>query len=199
MNAEEERFRYLYDKNYHVLRKIARKRGIPEDEADDAVQETFVSYYTHYPLTWSDLHARLVLIKIMRNLCVDYLRRKDRHPVEIYDSGTLEKVISSGTGRLNRDTLEIVMEHIWYGDLLEALKEMKQEQLTVFVMYVIQGRTMEEISETVGASVAACRMRLTRARKHLESRLRIRRTSAENRPAGLLSGKPVFDGPSEEE
>lgn len=198
MSAEDERFHELYKKNYRLLRGMALGRGIPAVEAEDAVQEVFLSYYAHYPLTWPDLDVQMMLTRIMRNFCIDYLRKKAHRPVDSYDSGSLEEVIALGTGKNGKDTLDIVLENSMFDDLLEGIKAMRPEMMTVFVMYVIQGRTMNEISGIVGVSEAACRMRLTRARRFLEKYL------ADNgilgRAAGkkLLTGKPGFGGLSGE-
>ncbi len=165
MNTDEERFQYLYEQNVYMLRIIARNRGIPEDEVDDAVQETFLSYYAHYPLTWPDRKARMMLVKIMRNLCIDYLRVKKRRPVEFYDPATLDESIFSELK--GRDTGEVAMENLVFKDLLEGLRSMREDWLQAFIFYVIQGRTIDEVSKILGISEAACRMRITRGRKYL--------------------------------
>lgn len=198
MGTEEERFHELYKKNYRLLYGIARNRGIPQDEAEDAVQEVFLSYYAHYPLTWPDLDVQMMLVRILRNFCIDYLRKKARRPVDSYDSETLEEVIALGTGQTGRDTLDIVMENSMFDDLLEGIKAMKPDMMTVFVMYVIQGRTMNEISRIVGVSEAACRMRLTRARRFLERYLTVNGVLGRNTGKKTFTGKPGLDGLSGE-
>ena len=45
-----EMFQSMYETYQESLRIIAMHYKIPRDDVDDIVQETFISYYEHYPV-----------------------------------------------------------------------------------------------------------------------------------------------------
>lgn len=190
MDSQEERFRSIYNYYMPLLRWMAGQRGIPHDEIDDLVQETFTEFYDHYPLTWPEPKIRSSLVKTMRNLCTDYWRRSHTRLMVYVDpmqmqgqSLTLDKVVE-------RDTLSIVMERQEYRELLDALRNMKEEWALVLVLYVIQGRPMKEGASMLGISIEACRTRLMRGRKHLRDTLELESIRAKHRKIPGLTKQP---------
>lgn len=180
----EERFRSIYNKYTPLLRVIARKKGIPESEIEDFVQETFAAYYSHYSLDWEDRQVRAALVKILKNLCVDYYRKLDSRPLLYCDPMTMEVgTISSGVC-FTRDNLSIILERQECNDVAEILRNMKEDWAQVIYLYIIEERPMEEVSQILGISRDACRARLSRGRKYLRGCLE---AASENR--SLPEGK----------
>lgn len=171
MNAKDERFRAIYTKYVQLLRIIARKRNIPEADIEDLVQETFTAYYSHYPLDWSECQIKAVLTKIMRNRCVDYFRKQDKWLLTYCDPVEIQERMFSEEERFGRDSLSAYLEHQELENVLNALSSMKDDWARVFVLYVIEGRPMSEVSEIMDLSADACRARLPRGRKYLRQYL----------------------------
>ncbi len=172
MNAKDEQFRSIYKTYMPMLRVIARDKGIPNDEIDDLVQDTFASYYSHYPLDWLDYQIKATLVKTMKNRCIDYFRRQDTRPVTYWDPAMFQDNLLSENMRLGRDNLSIFLERQECKEVFEALKTMKEDWLQVLWLYSIEERPMDEVSEILGISVDACRARLSRGRKYLRKCLR---------------------------
>lgn len=195
MDSQEERFRSIYNYYMPLLRWMAGHRGIPYDEIEDLVQETFMEFYGHYPLTWPERKIRASLVKTMRNLCTDYWRRSHTRRMVYIDPTqgpglTLDRIVE-------RDTLSIVMERQEYRDLLDALKNMKEEWALVLVLYVIQGRPMDEVARMLGISVEACRTRLMRGRKHLRDTVKLEYLRSKEGENPLRKKRPDTSGDSE--
>lgn len=171
MNSKEERFRSIYKKYMPMLRVIARNKRIPNDEIDDLIQDTFASYYSHYPLDWSDYQIKATLVRIMKNRCIDFFRRQESRPVSYWDPATLQANLLASNSCFYRDNLSIYLEHQECEDVLKALKTMKADWAKVFWLYSIEERPMDEISKILGISVDACRARLSRGRKYLRKYL----------------------------
>lgn len=164
---KEERFHSIYKSYAPMLRIIAKSKGIPVDEIEDLVQDTFASYYSHYPLEWEEKQIKAALIRIMKNLCVDYYRRRDARPVVYCDPVSIEENAISAGRQFARDNLSILLERQEYDEVVEVLRGMKEDWAKVFVLYVIEGRPMDEVSRMLGISSDACRARLSRGRKYL--------------------------------
>ena len=171
MSTKDEQFRAIYMHYMPLMRIIAKKNKIPEAEIDDLVQETFVAYYSHYPLDWTDPQIKAALAKIMRNRCIDYFRKRDNWLLTYYDPVSIQERLFSEEGRFGRDNLSVYLEHQECEEVLNALGCMKKDWAQVFLLYVIEGRPMTEVSEKLGLSVNACRARLSRGRKYLRKYL----------------------------
>lgn len=187
-DIQEERFKELYVKYMPIMRVIANRKGIPYDEIDDVVQETFISYLAHYPLEWPDRKVRVTLVKILKNQCIDYFRKKSHQCMDFYDNAELEGLIAARS----HDAFDVCVKKQEFQDVIEGLKTMRQDWQQIFVMYIIEGRTMSEISRELGVSEAACRMRLTRGRKYLAQYVKEKNemTLLNKKPDSSLSGEP---------
>ncbi len=167
MNTEEK-FREIYRKYMPILRVLAKKGGIPYDEIDDVVQDTFAAFYSHYPLTWPNYKIKAMLVRIMKNRCVDYLRRRERIHIISYDPVMMQEDMFTTEELCESDNLSILMDKLEYQDVMNALKELRSDWSAVIELYVIEGRPMDEVSRILKISEAACRQRLCRGRKQLK-------------------------------
>lgn len=197
MESHDEQFRSIYNYYMPLMRWMAGRRGIPHDEIDDLVQEAFTEFYDHYPLTWPEAKIRSALVKTMRNLCTDYWRRSHTRrmiyvdPMQIQGQGlTLDKLVE-------RDTLSIVIEHQEYRDVMEVLRNMREDWALVIVLYIIQGRPMTEVAEILGISVEACRTRLMRGRKHLREKMGVESHGESKRKTSRMRKPPDTSGDTE--
>lgn len=195
MENPDEKFRAIYDRYMPLLRLIASRKFIPYDEIDDMVQETFTSFYAHYPLTWPEYKIRAALARIMRNLCTDYLRRCRTHPITYMDSSTLIAESRLPGLPAAKNPLDIVLENQQFQDILSIFKTMKHDWAIVFLLYLIQGRSMSEVSRMLGISEAACRMRLMRARNYLKEQMALK-GSDRAAPVPRSADPPRTDGKS---
>lgn len=197
MESQEDLFRSIYNHYMPLLRWIAGRRGIPYDEIDDLVQETFTEYYDHYPLTWPEYKIRSTLTKTMRNLCIDYRRRCHTRRMVYMDPMEMQRQGMTSDRITCRDTLNIVVEHQEYRDVMNVLQNMREDWAIVFVLYIIQGRPMKEVAEILGISDAACRTRLMRGRKYLREKLEGEPPAPGKRNLSRLSEPPGTSGDSE--
>ena len=67
-------FEEMYCKFDGILRNIAKRYHIPPQDAEDLIQETYISYYLNYNFDWNDMRKKAILVKILKNRCVDYFR-----------------------------------------------------------------------------------------------------------------------------
>lgn len=174
MTSVNERFRSIYNSYMPLLRTVAKRRGIPYDEIDDIVQETFASFYSRYAdelLEMTDERARRTLLTIIRNRSIDYFRRKSTHPIDYFDPVLIQECRFSPGDPEQDETLRILLEAKEYRDVMSKLKQMKHDWAEIFLLLAIEERPVGEVSKQLGISKDACRARLARARKYLRKEL----------------------------
>ncbi len=163
-----ELFQDMYEKYKIPLRILAGHYGIPYDEIDDEIQETFIAYYDNYAV---DNPGRgHILVKILRNRCIDYRRKIHYETVSIdSDEGTfaMESLISG----FGRDIAEEALNRELCEKVRKCISEMREEWKEVILYCCILQYNSEEAGEILGISGTACRSRLLRAREHIRKTL----------------------------
>ena len=116
------------------------------------------------------------LFTIARNLCLNELRRRSRHPAE-----SLERASSpseeDAPGRQFEDVRNVAPPDRLVRDELvakvsEALKDLPENQRTAILLYQEQEKSYDEISEILGTSLSATKSLIHRARETLKQRLK---------------------------
>jgi len=92
--------------------------------------------------------------RIARNLCVDFLRRRKREQKAFAE----RPVVSEGSSKE-------------YTELEEALARLPRRYRVALMLYYFDGRSTENIAETLQISQAAVYARMSRARKRLRKLL----------------------------
>ncbi len=152
-------FRTLYDEHFDFAWRTARRLGLPEEEAEDAVQEAFhVAWQQLHTFTWGRFTTWL--FRIVANVVSAKLRR--RRVREVFGSvwGSTAATAHSIDARVEaRDTLTKI----------EAiLRRLSREKREAFALFEIEGLSHEQIAELTGAKVETVRTRLFYARREFE-------------------------------
>ena len=141
-----------FSRYYQMLYKISVIMLCNEQDAYDAVQETFVRYLEFKGEFQDDEHEKAWLIRVNINVCKNFLRFHRLHPMEDYESLTLKYHTQEEAGLM---------------DVLFGLPQMQKE---VLILYYIEGYTNAEIANILQISESAAKKRLERARKELRSK-----------------------------
>lgn len=155
----------IYDDHQRPLRILAIDFGIPAKDVDDVVQETIISYYEHYLLDWMPGPKRAMLVKILRNKSIDYLRKNQKEAL-ILDSDEFywQREVSPGCEQyvLDQITNKEICQDVnqAFGQLPKDLKEAARMQL-------VEGMMSKDVAKELGITSVACRARVSRARKIL--------------------------------
>lgn len=122
-------------------------------DAEDAVQDTLLSYLQHAPEFESRESERSWLLTVAANCCRDSLRRAKRHP-----SVSMDELTELGA----------TDEHALVLDALMALPEKFRLVLT---LHYVEGYSTSEIAGMIGRTPSAVKMRLQKGRRLLEDTL----------------------------
>lgn len=134
----------------NMLYKICIVMLCNEQDAQDAIQETFCKYLEKRPVFTDEEHEKAWLIKVAANNCKDMLRFRFRHP-----QVPIETFVN-----------EFVTEHEQQETLTELL-ELPVKQRTVIYLYYVEGYHVKEISKILGISEQAVKKRMQRGREQL--------------------------------
>lgn len=123
-----------------------------DEDAQDALQDTFFNLWKNGGAE-SEPEARNKLFAVLRNVCIDRLRKPKTFP--------LDQPIS--------DTMEANIYPFEDMEKLEALltNGLTDIQLRIYSYVSHDGMEYDEIAETLGMSVEAVRMNMSRARKKI--------------------------------
>ena len=146
---------HVYEESRGRLRAVAAR--YVGDDAEDVVQDAFVSALRYgnsfrgdaLPLTW--------LYRIVMNTSIDHCRRRSRREHLLLSDA--HRPILAGTAV--EDTVA----------LQTALRELTTEQCRVFVMYDVLGHTHVEIARRLAIPLGTSKSRLSEARRRLRRAL----------------------------
>jgi RNA polymerase sigma factor (sigma-70 family) len=158
-------WREFFDTYWQLIYCVARKAGLTETEAQDAVQETLMSVAKHIPTFQYDPKLGSFkgwLLKMARWRIVDQLRKRgpvirqskrSGHSRTATGTATIEAVADPAGARLDE-----IWEAEWQTNLLEAaLQRVKRrldpQKYQVFDCYVNKGWAAPKVAKTFGLSI----------------------------------------------
>jgi len=125
-----------------------------KSDAEDAVQDTIISYMQKAPPFESAEHEKAWLIKVATHKCRDIQRLRWRHPQVEIDS--LQEL------SYDRDSSGVI----------EALMTLPEKFRTVLTLHYVEEYKVEEIAEMIDKTPSAVKMRLKKGRGLLEEKYR---------------------------
>jgi len=152
------------------------------DDADDAVQETFLRAWRGRDRTEEFLNVRAWLYRIATNVCLDAIRRRSRSraagpgPSEVpwltpYPDQELDDLVAATDGpdvvSVDRETIELVF--------LVALQALPARQRATLIARDVLGWSAKETAGLLATSVPAATSALQRARATMQEHLPARR------------------------
>ena len=143
------RLEELVAKHEHTLYRAALALLGDPQEAEDAVQDTFLRYLEKRPELRDRDHEKAWLLKVTANRCKSILRTRRRRPtVELLD-------------------IYPVPEEEGSRELMEAILTLPANQRLAVHLHYYEGYTSEEIGAILGQRPGTVRSHLSRARDAL--------------------------------
>lgn len=132
-----------------------------EAEAAEVAQESFLRAWSHLDRFDGRRPFEVWLMAIARNLCLDLLRRRGRHPTQ--DVEPLQEVLASQEASQE----EQAISKQTHRSLEEAMAQLGLQDREVLALYYVQRRTTREIAGIMGVAPGTIMARLFRAREKL--------------------------------
>ncbi|MEV0401429.1 RNA polymerase subunit sigma-70 [Actinoallomurus sp. NPDC050550] len=189
--GDEPAFAALTERHRRELHVHCYRMLASFDEAEDAVQETFLRAWRGREGFDGSTLFRAWLYRIATNVCLDQLRRGSRRTavssfaevpwLQPYPDGLLDEAAPAVEGPdevvVERETIELAF--------VAALQALPPRQRATFIARDVLGRSAAETAELMDTSVAAANSALQRARATMQRQLPARRSEWS---AGELSG-----------
>lgn len=137
-------------------------------DADDITQEVLIKIWQNIN-KFNILAAKTWIMKTTHNLCIDYLRRRkadlNKNPYSVDD---VSEFIENNE---NENPMLKTENKFAEREIKKAIKNLSENQKSVFVLYEIQGLKYKEISKTLDIPINTVKVTLMRARKELQTNL----------------------------
>jgi RNA polymerase sigma-70 factor (ECF subfamily) len=159
-----QEFATLVTRYQSALYRHAVTMVLDHDAAEDMVQDAFIRAYTRLRECRDPEHFRAWLFQTLRNRCLDYLKEPRRRHVSIDEAEPLSDAAPDPAAVAERKQIASQI-HV-------VLAALSPEQRETFVMHYVDGMPYDVISELLGVSVSALKMRALRAREALSAALR---------------------------
>jgi RNA polymerase sigma-70 factor, ECF subfamily len=172
-----ERYRHkVYGLAFSMLRN--------EHDATDIAQEAFVRAWQGLPRFRSNASFYTWIYRIATNLCIDFVRRRDRQPTAPLNEA-IEPDLDADAAEppSSHPTPVVELERKELGARIQAaLAELSPEHRAVVQLREFDGLDYAEIAAAVGCSLGTVMSRLHYARKHLQKLLDPARAGLRDKP-----------------
>lgn len=152
-NDELRHIEYAVEKYSKMLFRICYSILCNKEDAEDAVQETFLKYMLKAPLFKDSDHEKAWLIKVATNVSKNMCRFNTRHAAE-----NLDELRGIGISDDDRDLFRLIMS-------------LPQKYKVVLDLYYIEGYKANEIAEITNTSPVTVRKRLQYGRMMIKKEL----------------------------
>ncbi len=168
-------FSELVEKYKQPLANFIFRTLRDETEAEDVAQNTFLQVYKFRDRYEPTAKFTTWLFTIARNLCLNEIRRRTRHPAESIHEDHAEY---DDQPRLQYEDKKHIAapEKLLHGELSlkieAALAELPENQRTAILLCRQDELSYEEIAEVLGCSLSATKSLIHRGRETLKEKLK---------------------------
>ena len=156
-------FEAIYDRHHRGILSFCRHTLGSREEAEDAVQHTFLSAYNQLVDSDRPLKLRSWLYTVARNRCLSMLRARREHASEALELSTA-------------GLAEAVQERADLQQLLRDLSELPEDQRSALVLSELGALSHAEVAEVVGCEASKVKSLVFQARSALIERRAARET-----------------------
>ena len=155
LRGDRDDYAELVRRHQEVLYRHARGMDIDHDTALDLVQDSFIKAFTRLSDCQDPAHFRAWVFRIMRNVCLDYLKNIRRLSVPLSTMPHADEIPAD------------LQDAEMCATLREALASLPVSLREAFLLKHDANYTYEEVAEITNASPSAVKMRVHRAREAL--------------------------------
>ncbi len=169
-------FEALVDKYKQPVTNIVARIVRDPTEAEDLAQNVFLQVYKasgRYKVT---AKFSTWLFTIARNLSLNEIRRRSRHPASSLDATPEWEEEDQGGRQIEDRDAPSAVDEVLKGELVakidEVLGELPVNQRTAIILVKEKGLSYEEIAAILGCSVSAVKSLIHRGRETIKSRIK---------------------------
>lgn len=185
--GDEAAFTELVDKYKQPVMNVVCRMIRDATEAEDIAQNVFVQVYKSAHRYEASAKFSTWLFTIARNLCLNEIRRRTRHPADSLDSSQAESD-DLPTRQYEDHKTHLPTETMLHGELEQkieqALAELPETQRTAIVLCRRDDLSYEDIAKILDCSLSATKSLIHRGRETLKEKLKpyLRTGEWQNKP-----------------
>ena len=168
-------FTGLVEKYKQPVMNLAYRTLRDETEAEDLAQTVFVQAWKSAARYQPTAKFSTWLFTIARNLCLNEIRRRKRHPAESLDQ-TRDDADDQPLLQIEDKRIAAAPQELLRGELEqkvdEAVSALPENQRTALLLCRQEELSYEEIAAVLGCSLSATKSLIHRARETLKSKLK---------------------------
>jgi len=166
MKNLQNRFRRVFNENYTLLMKVVYRITGREDLAEEIVQETMIKFYERIEQLPYDETIRYWLLRVARNLALNYEKRRQRE-------NAINRKLIQDENTFDSETADTKLIKKFEKSLVQkALMDLPFNLRVVLVLKEYFKFSYEEIGQALGITEGNVKVRIHRARLALASRLK---------------------------
>ena len=133
------------------------------DEAEDAVQETYVKVWRNLKKIDPQKNIRSWIMEIAKNTCLDMLKKKNAVPMSAFEDETGYNYLAESLVSTAQSPSEAAERSVLRRILNSALEKLSPAYQRVLSLYYKEGLNFREISEALGEPLHTIKSRHRRA------------------------------------
>jgi RNA polymerase sigma-70 factor, ECF subfamily len=173
--GDSDAFAALVEKYKGPVINLAWRMIQDPTEAEDLAQNVFVQVYRSADRYRAESKFSTWLFTIARNLCLNELRRRNRHRAQSLEAASTTEP-DQGPLQVQDHRLMGPTEKILHGELNsrieEALQDLPENQRTAVLLCRQEDLSYDDIAQVMGVSVSAVKSLIHRGRETLKGRLK---------------------------
>lgn len=165
-------FNDLYNKNYQGFVRFAHSYLNDRAIAEDFVADSFLAYWNNHSRIEPDSKAKVYILVVLRNKCLNHLRKKKNDRAYIDKMSDLMRWdLSTRINTLEACNPEEVFSREIRQIVEHALESLPEKTLRVFKLSRYEHKSNQEIAEILGVSVKGVEFHITKALNILRNEL----------------------------
>jgi len=148
-------YKMIYDRYEQPLLHTALRILGQQQDAEDAVQTTFLKLYRGIHNYRLDSQFSTYLFRIIINHCYDVLRKKRRARIQTLEDAHL--------GQDSKDDVRLYLQ--------KAISTLPEKMKTSFVLFAVEGFKIKEIAQIMEVSLGTVKTNIFQAKMRLRSEL----------------------------
>ena len=173
--GDRDAFAALVEKYRQPLFNFIFRTLRDETETEDVAQNVFLQVYKSRDRYQRTAKFSTWLFTIARNLCLNEIRRRTRHPADSLDETHADNE-DQPTRQYVDKSIFLPLENVLHGELAhkveEALADLPENQRTAILLCRQDELSYEEIAEVLGCSLSATKSLIHRGRETLKDKLK---------------------------
>ena len=164
--GDKEAFRWVVQTHQRMLFSLALKMLCDEEEAKDAVQDTFIRVWQRIREYDSDKAFTTWIYTIASRLCLDRLKRMSRIIAMPDDEMVVRRFATESNSQ------RVLENQEWVSIVRTMAEGLSDKQRLVFTLCQLEGLTSEEAEEITGLDAKQIKSNLYVARQTVRKRLK---------------------------